>query len=53
MKKIIIDSCENCPMKNVIIEGLSIVYECNYEGIEGTRIDNLKSISDWCPLEDN
>jgi len=48
-KKIVIDSCEHCPLAKW--ENDHIV--CTHPDLEGIRVTHLPVIDTDCPLEDN
>ena len=58
-KKIIVDCCEHCYLKEIItprkdtIAGSHSVVICINPPTYGMFLDNLLLIPDWCKLEDN
>jgi len=53
VKKIVVDSCEHCPLKEQALEPNRVYYLCMHPETEYRDIGYMHSIPSWCPLEDN
>ena len=52
-KKIVMDRCRNCPMREVRTSPVSKThYVCTCPDTDGWEIEHLDLIPTWCPLED-
>lgn len=54
MKKILVDCCRNCPLKEMDFdERRNPFSRCTHVATKSRRLDHLDIIPDWCVLEDD